>query len=366
MTHDLSDPTTLSLLRMVGLGLVPDLFGPSMGAAPGQTPTAPDLTDTVSAVGALQSQDWNGALHTLATRDRNHSLVAVRRAFDGGGLVRTWPMRGTLHTVAAADLPWLLSATRDRTGRLTARRRAQLGISEQVLENALEVAHRMLSLRRCTRGEVVEEWRSEGLIEEVPGRAYHLFMTLCYRGHLALGPIGPDGGQLVVELSVAEPIGDPLTAYVRRYFTSHGPATLEDLARWSGLTKTVLKRYAIAARDRGELASTVAAGRELWHRPGLDAIPGDVLDAAARMVLLSGFDELILGYRDRSCTLAPELETRICPGGNGMFKHTIVEGGRVVGTWRRDRTGDPVPEFFATATKRRLKSFGDAVRRMPA
>ena len=64
------------------------------------------------------------------------------------------------------------------------------------------------------------------------------------------------------------------------------------------------------------------------ERPAPDA-------ATPRAHLLPGFDELMLGYRDRSPSLAPEHADRICPGANGMFLSTLVFDGRVVGTWRR-------------------------------
>jgi hypothetical protein len=56
-------------------------------------------------------------------------------------------------------------------------------------------------------------------------------------------------------------------------------------------------------------------------------------------VLLPGFDELILGYQDRRCVLAPELADRIVPGGNGMFRATVVSDGQVVGTWKQAGRG---------------------------
>jgi hypothetical protein len=48
---------------------------------------------------------------------------------------------------------------------------------------------------------------------------------------------------------------------------------------------------------------------------------------------LPGFDEYMLGYRDRSAMLAPAFADRIVPGANGMFKATVVSDGQVVGTW---------------------------------
>lgn len=366
MTVDPTDPTTLSLIRMVGLGLVPG-WRPDRGPQL-QTATSPAaaLAATVSGIGALQSQNWRGALHTLAMRTPDHSLATVREAFDRGLLVRTWPMRGTLHTVAAADLPWLLRATLPRMDRQTSRRRLELNIFEPVLEAVTETTHQALAQRPLTRSELVTVWQEEGLIGEMPGRAYHIFMTLCYRGILALGPTDDRGEQLVVELDLPKLMTDPYPVYIQRYFHSHGPATLEDLARWSGLTKSSLRSDTNKARTRGILASTPMGTQQLWHRPDLGEIPEEVLDGAREMTLLSGFEELILGYKDRSCTILPEREALICPGGNGMFKHTIVDNGHVVGTWRRGSGGGPEPEWFADPSPAQLRAFERAGAQLPS
>jgi hypothetical protein len=50
---------------------------------------------------------------------------------------------------------------------------------------------------------------------------------------------------------------------------------------------------------------------------------------------LPGFDELVLGYRDRTAQLDADHERLVVPGGNGVFGNTLVVDGRVVGTWRR-------------------------------
>jgi len=51
--------------------------------------------------------------------------------------------------------------------------------------------------------------------------------------------------------------------------------------------------------------------------------------------LLAGFDEYMLGYKDRSPALAPKHAQKICPGSNGMFIPTVVIDGQVAGTWKR-------------------------------
>ena len=50
---------------------------------------------------------------------------------------------------------------------------------------------------------------------------------------------------------------------------------------------------------------------------------------------LPGFDEYLLGYRDRSAPLAGGPLELVAPGKNGLFLSTVVVDGEVVGTWRR-------------------------------
>lgn len=91
------------------------------------------------------------------------------------------------------------------------------------------------------------------------------------------------------------------------------------------------------------------------------------LDAAApvgRVHLLPGFDEYLLGYQDRTAVLAPEHSQAIVPGGNGVFKPTIVAGGAVVGTWwRAAKAGEIVVEAapFARLTRPVRAGLGEAV-----
>jgi hypothetical protein len=63
---------------------------------------------------------------------------------------------------------------------------------------------------------------------------------------------------------------------------------------------------------------------------------------APRAHLLPGFDELMLGYKDRRAMLATRFADRIVPGGNGMFLPTLVLDAQVRGTWRRTARGKSV------------------------
>ncbi|MCL4536847.1 MAG: winged helix DNA-binding domain-containing protein [Nitrospirae bacterium] len=87
-----------------------------------------------------------------------------------------------------------------------------------------------------------------------------------------------------------------------------------------------------------------------WMSPD---VPELSLDEQA-VYLLPGFDEYMLGYKDRSAALDPKYAQKICPGNNGMFSPTIVMDGEVVGTWKRMFKKDKIvitTDFFENRTK---------------
>ncbi|HEY7182423.1 MAG TPA: crosslink repair DNA glycosylase YcaQ family protein, partial [Blastocatellia bacterium] len=64
--------------------------------------------DVVARMGAVQAQDYLGALWAVGLRMRNAVEADIERALADRTIIRTWPMRGTLHFVAAADARWML------------------------------------------------------------------------------------------------------------------------------------------------------------------------------------------------------------------------------------------------------------------
>jgi hypothetical protein len=98
---------------------------------------------------------------------------------------------------------------------------------------------------------------------------------------------------------------------------------------WTGLTVADAKRALSWAQP--SLERMVVDGTEMWMSNALTQRNDDV----PRAHLLPGFDEFMLGYRDRSAALASRHAERVVPGGNGVFLSTLVLDGQVCGTWRR-------------------------------
>jgi hypothetical protein len=143
---------------------------------------------------------------------------------------------------------------------------------------------------------------------------------------------------------------EALAELAGRFFQGHGPATVKDLARWAGIRITEA-RAGLAAALPG-LARMEVDGVEHFLAPETPDLLASCKKEARGTFLLPGFDEFVLGYGDRTAVLDPAFADRIVPGGNGMFRPTVVHDGRIVGTWQwtgrgaqRTVTATPFTEF---------------------
>lgn len=319
----------ISLLRMVAQRI----------AGPGaDSPAA-----AVGWLAAVQAQDLPGALTSVALRTTDGTRPAVVAALDAGQVVRSWPMRGTLHLTLAEDLPWLLRLLTGRVIAGAARRRAQLGLDEAAFARARALTEAALAGGgRLPRDELFTRWRAGGL-DTTGQRGYHLLWHLAQTGLVCLGPVhGRDQAVVLVQEWIPRPRQlereEALGELALRYFRGHGPATVKDFIRWANLTAADARTGVALARPR--LTTLVRDGVEHLLDPHTPELLAQFREQAREVFLLPGFDELVLGYADRSVTLAPEFATRVVPGGNGVFQPTVVADGRIVGTWRRAGRGE--------------------------
>ncbi|TFV65313.1 UNVERIFIED_ORG: winged helix DNA-binding domain-containing protein [Bacillus sp. AZ43] len=303
----------------------------------------PTAADAVRRLGALQGQDYPGALVSTALRTRARQRAEVTAALDAGDVVRSWPMRGTLHLVAADDLHWLLATVGARALAGIGKRWAALELDEAQAERAREAALTALSGGgRASRAQLLAAITDAGVA--VTGqRGYHLLWYLSQTGTLCLGPTDGAGEQLFVLLDEWVPAARRLereeaqAELARRFFTGHGPATVADLVRWAGTTVRDVKAGLAAVETT--LETVTVDGTEYLMDPATPDRLAAARAEAAGVHLLPGFDEYVLGYADRTAVLPAEFAERIVPGRNGMFRPTVVHDGQVVATWRWTGTG---------------------------
>lgn len=288
---------------------------------------------------AVQAQDYRGAITSIALRTESGTRKGVEAAMNDGEIVRSWPMRGTLHFVAAQDLKWMLELTTERLVSGAASRRLALGLNLPAIELARTLAVDALSGGgRLRREELLEIWDHAGLLG-VRNRGYHLIWHLAQTATLCYGPAS-DAEQYIVLLEEWVPNPrrmqtrqEALGEWARRYFQGHGPATAKDFARWTGLVAADVKAGVAAAIPH--LERMEADGVEYFMDPQTPVLLDECRSSAGGVFLLPGFDEYMLGYRDRTAALPAEFATRIVPANNGMFQATVIDAGQVVGTWKR-------------------------------
>ncbi len=305
-------------------------------ARPGGRPAG--VAGVVEWFGAMQAQDMASGLWSLGVRLPGATVADVNAALERREAIRTWPMRGTVHLVPPADARWMLDLMGVRALAGAAARRQTIGLHEQAAERGVEVlAAALRGGGRLTRAQCLQAL-ADGGVQVAGQQGYHMLWYASQKGVTAIAPhAGKEQTFVLLDEWAPEPRRpsreEALGIIAVRYFRSHGPATVADLARWTGLTVKDCRAGVAVAGDA--LAPVRVDGTEMLLDPAL-------LDAEELTeddwLALPGFDEYMLGYKDRSMLLDAAHFDAVVPGGNGIFQATLVRGGRVVGTWKRSLT----------------------------
>ncbi|QEO15958.1 winged helix DNA-binding domain-containing protein [Agromyces intestinalis] len=292
--------------------------------------------EAVDRLVCLQAQDLAAAKWVLGARVPGSTEATIDAAVDEGSLLRSWPMRGTLHFVDPAMLRPILRVTSARLLQRSAKTMRDEGIDEAVAAAARDVAIRELQGgRSASRDELQAAWSAAGIGTEGQ-RGYHLIWRLANEGVLCGGPIDTRARQRFVLLDEWSPRrpGEPddpdeiLAIMFAGYARGHGPVSVRDFAWWGGLTLTQAR------------AGLAAAGDTVTPYDDERYVAADAIPAQRRAVgrhVLAPFDEYFLGYGDRTAFCSADDAARVVPGKNGLFLPILVADGEVVGTWRRSR-----------------------------
>ncbi len=291
--------------------------------------------EVVQWLGAVQAQDYAAAKWALGLRLPGATENEIEQAYNDGIILRTHVMRPTWHFVTPADIRWLLMLTASRVKTAIASYDRKYGLDEALFARTNEILAKALQGgRQLTRNELVAVLREAGIVTESLG-FLHIMMhaeldgVICSgarRGkqftYALLDERAPQARQLEHDEALAE--------FVRRYFTSHGPATLLDFVWWSGLTGAEAKRGLELAAP--QLLSETIAGQTYWFAP--ETTPAR--DSPQEAYLLSCYDEYTVGYTDRGAVFDASYTPLIGGRGDILSASIMVLDGQIIGTWRRD------------------------------
>ena len=266
--------------------------------------------DVVRWLGAVQAQDYAGAKWGLGMRlDPAAAVVsdaAVEQALDAGAILRTHLLRPTWHFVTPADIRWLLALTAPRVHLANAAYYRRVGLDDDLYARVCTALVQALEGGSyLTRDELRNRLEAAGIATAVDLRMVYILMRAELDGLICSGP--RRGKQFTYALiDERVPPMPPLTRdealaeLTHRFFISHGPATVHDLARWASLPINEA-RTGLAA-NAAHLQSAEVGGLTYWFGPSLPDLPIQAPIAH----LVSIYDEYVIGYKEWSAIAEPD------------------------------------------------------------
>jgi hypothetical protein len=337
------------------------LINQRLAASPFEIPA-----EVVDWLVAVQSQDYFGAKWALGLRLRQDAHDAdLDRAFNAGSILRTHVLRPTWHFVTPIDIRWLLTLTAPRVHAVNAHRYRELELDDATLKRSRKVLTKTLQGgQHLTREELGEALENAGIAEAKGQRLAYMVMAAELDGLICSGPRRSKQFTYALLEERVPPVAtlkhaEALAEFARRYFVSHGPATVQDFAKWSGLTSSDAKHGLEDVKDY--LQHDTLNGEEYWF--SASAVPAQ--RGAPMTYLLSIYDEYIIGYKDRSMIAAPEVVTKLFTMGAALTS-VIVIGGQIVGGWRRTLNKETVAlelNPFRPLTKAEQRAVATAAQR---
>jgi hypothetical protein len=248
-------------------------------------------------------------------------------------------LRPTWHFVAPADIRWMLALTGPRINRSHVPYYGKLGLNETVLRRSRAALERALRdgahLTRTAIGSVLLRAgiKAQGLALALVMMKAELDGVVCsgrrqgkHSTYALLAERAPRAKTL--------PRDEALGELARRYFASHGPATLRDYVWWSGLVVGDARRGIEIAGPA--LERQVLDDRTYWSVPSTRS----VARASSGAHLLPNYDEYLVAYRDRDAVVGPSRTAAATSRGSDVFAHSLVIDGRLAGSWTRTHGRD--------------------------
>jgi hypothetical protein len=308
------------------------------------SPSSPQ--EIVHHLGAMQAQDYAMAKWAVGSRC-DATEKNIEEAINSGKIIRTHILRPTWHFVSADDIHWMLDVSGPQVKRLFASLARQHGYDEKKLDQVNSAIEKLLTgNNHLTRDEIMQELnikKASGDLSPVI-----IMMNAELDGLVCNGTM--KGKQITYAL-LKERVLKPktkltkeegLAKLAKRYFESHGPATLLDFSWWSGFPPTICKL--VIDSIASELNSAEIDNQKYWF--GTDLYAENNFRKSVHF--LAAFDEILISYKTREASILAEHQSKAFTN-NGIFKPIIVENGKVIGTWKRTFKKDHVKietQFF--------------------
>lgn len=305
-------------------------------------PSGTSPADVVRRLGVVQAQEYHPSRWGIGLRVPGSVDADIEAAYADKSIVRIFFMRGTIHTLPGEDVRWIrpLIAARPRRMFISTMKYNKVHLTEADFLKANDALVRALEGgRQLIRAEMKDVLMRVGI--ETSNLGYLLLMQraqveglMCY----GLNRGKQQTFTLLEEWIPPAPVLDReagLAEFARRFFSGHGPATVHDFTNWAGIPVGDARIGLEAVRR--EFEEAVIDGKSYFflpvsHRPAPES---------PLAYLLPEYDEIFIGYKDRSAFTTPEDAARWAARIDRIFSPLMIDG-RLAGLWRRELVGQTI------------------------
>jgi winged helix DNA-binding protein len=290
--------------------------------------------EVVRWLGAVQAQDYAGAKWALALRMKDTTDSMLDQALADGSILRTHLLRPTWHFVAPEDIRWLLKLTAPRVHAASAFMYRQSGLDKALFKKSNSILEKALrDGKQLTRTELAAYLAKAGIeADGVPLTYLVMYAELeglicsgARRGKQFTYALLEERAPHVKDLTLDEGLAELTT----RYFSTRGPATIQDYVWWSGLITAEARRG--LEMVKAKFICEEINGQTYWFTD--ISLPRKTKTPSA--YLLPNYDEYIVAYTERSALLNESHTIKVDARGNVLFQNTLMLDGQIVGTWKR-------------------------------
>ncbi|MEU8245706.1 winged helix DNA-binding domain-containing protein [Nonomuraea sp. NPDC048916] len=327
--------------------------------------------DVVSAMCGAHAQVMSAAELSVGSRLDGVTRSGVRHAlWDERSLVKTHGPRGTVHLLAARDLPmWVGTMSRLPAGHQASPDGVRLTAAQT--DQVIEAIRTVLDGRELTIEElsdavvgVTGSWAGDLVMPGFQTMWPRWRQAMATAAHQGAFVFGPARGRRVTYTSLPdgfEPV-DGRAELLRRYLTAYGPATPGQFAQWLGAPKA----WAARLFESADLEEVRFEGAPAWVVAGDTGVPDGPPEGVR---LLPYFDAYVVAGRPRELLYPGEAAARALAGGQaGNFPVLLVDG-TVAGVWHQRRSGRKIRvtvEPLRPLSRARLSELDEQVARAGA
>ncbi|MEL1255605.1 winged helix DNA-binding domain-containing protein [Flavobacterium sp. DGU38] len=304
--------------------------------------------EIVRHLGAMQAQDYAMAKWAIGSRC-DATEKEIEEAINSGKIIRTHILRPTWHLVAAEDIYWMLDVSGPQVKRIILAETKKYGCDEKEFDKINSAIEKLLAgNNHLTREEIIQQLNVKKFSGDYKLSPVLIMMYAELDGVVCNGKMkGKKTTYALLEERVLKPKikltkEEALAKLAQRYFESRGPATVADFSHWSGFSITICKSVVNAIKL--QLNYVTIDNQEYWF--GKDCANLD--NFCESVHFLAAFDEYLISYKNRESSILLEHQPKAFTK-NGIFKPTILENGKVIGTWKRTIKKDHVKietDFF--------------------